>query len=100
MLPSIANILRLIADASWGINREVKPFVLDSTNSGSWPENTTYNYAFVLEEVSGLSISGGNLATGSSIITELPTNSILPLQAGQGTTLASGKIMFLAKPPM
>lgn len=95
---SIANILKAIADASWGINKEVKPFVLNSSNSGSWPENVIYNYAFVIEDVTGLSISGGNLATGS-VLEELPVNMILPLQAGPGTTISGGKIMFLAKPP-
>jgi hypothetical protein len=94
--------VKSLFDAQWGINREVKPFVLDSTNAGSWPTDEEGNYLefdyFIVVEDATFSAFSGNTSSGSATLTELVAGIQIPLKVKQGTTLSAGKIIMYAQP--
>ena len=93
--------VKSLFDAQWGINREVTPFVLDSTNAGSWPTDAEGNYLefdYVIATVTPVFSSfSGNTATGS-VTPVLGEGLGIPLKVKQGTTLSEGQIILYAQP--
>lgn len=94
--------VKSLFDAQWGINREVKPFILDNTNSASWPTDAEGNYLefdyFIVVEDTEFTTFSGNTSSGSATLGELVAGIQIPLKVKRGTTLTTGKIILYAQP--